>query len=298
MEIIEDPKIFRPLAERAIEQFGHAPEHNLEWFLVNAETSEKSVYIHWPDGTGLMTLKADKEWYTFSEPLAPEEDAGQKISEFSEHVLKQDLTEEVVVESREPVKDILETNNNLKILPTDCTLIWPVVNLNEFKDDLSGSHFKGLRNIRNRFYKDYNLGISDVSAVEMQELYRVVETWAKNRTGDDKVWPQTYLNLTDKKFVGTKSSKAFLVDGRVVGFTAGWEIPNRPGYFYNGVAIHDYSLKDFGLLMYTENILAVKSLGYKYFDLGGVEEGGPLDFKRRFQPEYEYKTFIFSIIKR
>lgn len=300
MEILDNQQKFRPLIEQAIKNFGWAPEHNMEWFLVNAETSEKPVYSHWPDGSGLMTLKADREWYTFSEPLAPRELAASRIREFTETVFNEYLTEEVIIETEESVKSEIEKSipRVFSVEPADCTLIWPVVNLESLPGDLSGGGLKGLRNIRSRFYREYSIEVGEASEANKQDFYNIINTWSKNRTSKDEVWPQTYINLVNNNFLGTQRAAIFVINNKPVGFVAGWEIPNKPGYFYNGVVIHDYSFRDLGLFMYVENILEVKKLGYKYFDLGGVEEGGPLEFKRRFKPEYEYQTQIFSVAKK
>src|SRR6185369_13988173 len=145
MEIIEDSNSFRLLVEKAIAKFGYAPEHNLEWFLVNAETGEKPIYIHWPDGTGLMTLKAEKEWYTFSEPLTPVSSSGAKILEFAEVALRDEAIEDVVVEvSEEIMLQVHSAQTDLTVLPVDTTLIWPVVNLKSIDEEFSGGSLKGI----------------------------------------------------------------------------------------------------------------------------------------------------------
>lgn len=303
MEIIDDPKIFRPLAKKAIEKYGFTPEHNLEWWLLDLEIGERPIFVCWDDGTGLLTQRAEAEWYTYSEPLALSDSAGNKIAEFTDHVLENfsnEEVEEVIAEVRPETREDVIKNivQNYEVLPVDMELIWPVVNLKNFDPQLAGKHFKSMRNIQSRFERNHKIETVDAHEVNKKLLNDVVENWARDRKGQDDIWPQHYYNLIEAGFLGMDHASAIIVDGKPAAFYAGWAIPNSDASYYNGVAIQDYSVRDLGLFMYIQNLTWAQKAGYKTMDLGGVEVGGPLDFKNRFLPESSYKTEIFSIIRR
>lgn len=301
MQLIEDPKISMPLVEKAIEKFGFAPEHNADWWLYNAELTEKPVFVYWPeDGTGLMTLRANQEWYTFSEPLAPAELQGQRIAEFAGHVLKNFLEiEEIIVEV------LSETRNNILGLIPDSLLaediyyqpVWPVMNLDKFDPTLPGSHFKGVRNAKSRFYREHKLEVVDARTVVKEALYRVIDDWAHHRKAPDDPLLVAYHNLVTHDFLGCETARALLIDGKPSGINAGWRIINSDR-FYHAVGIHDYSNREFGFVLYLENLEWIKKAGYKTADMGGSEVGDSLFFKDRFLPESHYTTDMFSIARR
>lgn len=299
MTFHEDIESIREKIELSIRQYGYAPEHNIDHFLSTSESRQKPIFISWPDGTGLMTHKEKKEWYTFSEPVAPPNLRAKRVIEFTQFILDKPSIKKVVIESRvETRKEILDTlPPTLKALSINYTLNWPIMNMEKFNPQLPGSHFKSLRNAKNKFYRDYKVEIKEATDVPKKELHEVVEIWIKKRTHRDMPHSQIFHNMIDSKFIGCQSARAIMANGKSVGFNAGWPIPNSDQY-YGAVGIFDYTIKDLGALLYLEDLEWIKNAGYKTADMGGVEKGGPLNFKNQFLPESWYKTFIFSIVKK
>ena len=311
MELIEDPKIFRPLVEEAIKIYGFAPEHNVDWWFFNVEQNERPVFVSWPDppspngygrasGTGLMTQRAENVWYTFSEPLCPDELSGQKVVEFATHVLKNfPEIEEVVIEVLSKTRDDI-----LRLLPNNLLAediyyqpVWPIMNMEKFDPLLSGSHFKGIRNAKSKFFREHKLEIVDAHIVEKKKLYQVIDNWAKHRKAPDDPLATVYHNLVAHEFKGCDTARVLMVDEEPVGLNAGWRIVNS-NRFYHSVGIHNYSITELGFILYLENLEWIKNADYKTADMGGSEVGDSLFFKDRFLPESHYTTDMFSIVRR
>lgn len=299
MTFHEDISAVRKEIEAAIKKYGFAPEHNVDCFLYASESYQKPIFINWPDGTGLLTHKEDKDWYTFSEPIAPTNLRGQRVVEFSASALNQSGIKKVVTESRvDTRKEILKSLPSIyKARSINYTLNWPVMNMEKFDPTLPGGHFKSLRNAKNKFYKEHEVEVKEAKSIKKELLHEAVNIWVKLRKHSDRAYKHSYINAINAGFVGLKSARAMIVDGKPVGFNAGWDIPNSNMY-YAGIGIHDYSVQDLGLMLYLEDLEWIKKAGYKIADMGGVEKGGPLNFKSQFLPESWYKTFVFSIVKK
>lgn len=309
MQIIDDSKIFRPLVAGAIQKYGFAPEHNLGWFLAYVDKTQEPVIAYWEEtGEVVFAHKSDKDWYTFSEPIAKQPNRGQRVAELAEFVLKtypdaqkfvtegrDDTRQQVIGHLSEHLRVVDHTEDN----ENNYVLNWPVMNMEKFDPALPGRHFKYLRNAKNKFYREHKVEIKDTKELGKQDLRGVVDRWvpvAKAREAEF-MHEEPYYNLIESGFEGLTTSRAMLVDGRPVGFNAGWEIPNSKD-FYAGVGIHDYSLSDLGLMLYLEDLEWIKRAGYPKADMGGVEEGNPLKFKNQFLPESWYKTYVFTIVRK
>lgn len=305
MILIEDIENNHSQIQKAIDKFGFAPEHNFGWFRAYTGCNQKPVAVVWPDGEMVLAYKTNKDWYTFSEPLAEEGNRGQKVIELAGFVFKTyPGVEKIVTEAREDTRQqiIDSLPSNLKTTDDsedDYILTWPVMNMDKFDPTLPGSHFKSLRNAKSKFYRDHKVEIKNISDVDKQDLIGVVDCWvpiAKKREGDF-VHEEPFYNIIESGFRGLSAARVMIVDGQVVGFNAGWKMPNSE-IFYAAVGIHDYSIQDLGLMLYLEDLEWIKATGYKVADMGGVEEGNPLNFKNQFLPESWYKTYVFSIIKK
>lgn len=309
MKIIEDPKIFMPLAEKAVEKFGFAPEHNLGWFLSYVDKTQKPVIVCWEE-TGEVELvhKSDKDWYTFSEPLASAKNRGQRVVELAGLVFETyPEVERVVTEGREDTRmQIIETlSSNLRIIDhtedseNNYIITWPVMNMEKFDPALPGGHFKYLRNAKSKFYREHKVEIKNAKDVSKQDLGGVVDRWVSfSRAKElELMHEEPFYNLIETGFGGLTTARAMIVDGIVVGFNAGWDVPNSSD-FYAGVGIHDYSIPDLGLMLYLEDLEWIKRAGYPFADMGGVDEGNPLKFKNQFLPESWYKTYVFTIVRK
>lgn len=300
MEFITDIEKNRDRIQNSINKFGFAPEHNLDWFLYYAGPKQKPVFIQWPDGSGLLTHKSESEWNTFSEPLIPQKENGKKIAEFINVALNEKKIGKINIEARTDTKtNILEALGDSFTVEQDYTLTWPIMNTERFDSALPGGHFKSLRNAVNKFYKKHLVEVSDARKTPTGELHALVERWFKTLKQKDveNILDHPYHNMIDGGFKGLKHIRAMYVDGKLAGLNGGWEMPNSDSY-YAAIGIHDYSLQDLGIILYIEDLENIKKMKYKTADMGGVEEGGPLNFKDQFLPESSYKTFIFSIAKK
>ncbi|MBI4120342.1 MAG: GNAT family N-acetyltransferase [Parcubacteria group bacterium] len=298
MEFFDDPLVYRPLAVKSIKHYGYAPEHNLDWFEYVTAPLQQPVFVHWPDGTALLTGKEEKVWYIFSEPLAPAEKRAQRIVEFLSGALEKPAIGKVVLElESESRKELLHLlPKTLKDLAINYTLIWPIMNMEKFDPELPGSHFKSIRNARNKFYRENNISVAAPDSVSADELHQLVEVWKKTRGGHDRPWFHRYHALIDNKFKGCKTARVMTTDDKAIGLNAGWEIPNSNNRWYGAIGIHNYSIRDLGLMLYLEDLIWIKKAGYKTADMGGGEKA-LTNFKNQFLPESWYKTFVFSVVK-
>ena len=301
MNTESDPKIFLPHIVAAIQKYGYAPEHNADWFLFYGTKNQTPVFVSWPDGTGVMAKKEPSVWHLFSEPLASEGERGKRVAELAISVLQDERIKEIVVEARPETRDeILQAlPPNFVASPISYTLTWPMMDMSTFDPELPGGHFKRIRNVRTRFYNEHTVAMADVGTVDKKNLHAIVDRWeaALKEKKTPEILPDQYHTTIDGNFAGTKTARAMMVDGAPVGFNAGWEVPNSD-IFYAAIGIHDYSLPDLGAILYLEDLAWLKNHGYKMVDTGGVDEGGPLEFKNKFLPVSYYKTHVFSIVRK
>jgi len=316
MEIIEDvgDKKNNERIEKALKKFGYAPEHLLNWFRIYSNEKEKRYFAFWPDGTALFLNKDGKEWVIFSEPIAPADLGGKRVAEFAKFALKDPKIKKVWVEAETKTQERILKNlpENLRANNPSYSLVWPIMNLEKFDPSLPGKHFKSLRNAKNKFYKEHKVAIVDAKKMDKELLHDVVRRWAENRKHRDRAYTQEYHSIIDSGFNSAQTARAMIVDGKVVGFNAGWPMPNLKRWsenmgvkynpkdkrFYAALGILDYSAQDLGLALYLEDFDWMKNAGYKTADMAGVEEGGPLNFKKQFLPESYYKTSVFSIVRK
>lgn len=298
MTFFEDQTIYKTRAQGAIEQYGYAPEHNFDWYICNTEPEQQAVVVEWPDGTQLLTHKEKKEWYLFSEPLVPIQNAGHRIAEFTEVVFESSDIQKVVLELRTQTrKAVLDTlPKTLRASAINYSMTWPVMNMEKFDPILPGGHWKHIRNARNKFYREHRVEIVDAQNVPREELYGLIDRWRKKRNGHDRAYYHHYKNIIDSHFKPTTHAHSMIVDGHVVGLNAGWPIPNTNQY-YAAIGIHDYSSPDLGIMLYLADLEFFKKEGMKIVDMAGGEKALTM-FKNQFLPESWYKTFVFSIVKR
>ncbi len=301
MNIIDDPALFIPPALEAIRKYGYAPEHNVDWFLCYGNANQTSVFVSWPDDTGIMAKKEPQVWHLFSEPLAPACERGKCVADLAEHMLQDERIEKIVIEARtETREEILNAlPPHLKSRSIEYTLTWPIMDMDMFDPKLPGRHFKSMRKEYHTFYRDHAIEVVDAATLDKNVLHGMVNRWEaalrEKKTPD--IRPDQYHRLVDANFRGTKTARAMVVDGAPVGFNAGWEVPNSKT-FYTAVGIHDYSLPELGIILYLEDLLWLKQHGYKMVDTGGVDAGGPLEFKNKFLPVSWYETHVFSIVRK
>ncbi len=300
MIFFEDTLAKQPHIEKTIKKYGYAPEHNFWWYQAQAEKKIKNVFVEFEDGAGLFTVEdiETTEHSIFSSPLAPEQRRVAVILEYLNYVLLSKKIKKATLELEDDLyKKLLSVlPKNIKARRINYTLTWPIYELEDFDESLSGNRWKSLRKTKNKFYREHQVSVLDAKKHQnKQTLHNIIDAWRKNRGANDRVYCSEYHTFIDKKFEGATEARVFIVNGKPCGINAGWLIPNS-NRFYGALGIHDYSLPGLGDVLYLEDLSWLKNKGYKEADMGGGEKA-LTDFKTKFHPKSFYKTHIFSVVK-
>lgn len=297
MKFYDDIKSERDRIQSCISKFGWTSDHNLDWFADSVITSDgKPVFVQWPDGTGLFAHRYSDQWRIWSDPLCPQKDTAERVKEFALEVLAEEKVKEIWCDD---VSDSIYPDLEQKALnvePIYYSLFWPVLDLSKFDPTLPGRHFKEMRNAKNKFFNEHELEVIGAKELPKEQLHRMIEKWkGVLHQNKEEVYDLRYHNAIDGNFRGFDSARAMMVDGAPIGINAGYDVPNKPGRFAGVIGIHDYSIRDIGIIFYLEDLEWMKSAGYKEVDLQGSEEDEGLNFKLRFGAVVERKTNTFSI---
>lgn len=300
----------KDMVEKAIGTYGYAAEHNFYWYLAcggEYESSkpapvkkEKNVFVRFKEGFGLLTKEDKGNVYTvFSEPLAPRDLRAAILKEYVLHAFEQKSAKKVMFElqseSREELLAVLPPEVRARRPSSAYTLISPVVNIETFDFSLSGKRNKLLRHTKNKFFRDHTVTIKDAKEVDRRDLCAIVDRWKQFRRAEGHAACERYYNIIGFGFKGAERAVAFIIDGRPVGFAAGWPIPNST-FYYLGVVLHDYSLPPVGVLLYVESLEWLRTTAYTHVDLGGGDK--PITaFKNQFWPESWYTSYVFSTVR-
>jgi len=177
------------------------------------------------------------------------------------------------------------------------SLFWPVLNMLEYDTTLSGGKFKDIRNARNKFYREHKIDVVNCGEIDKKDLHKIVEDWKNIVSKRPNIYALKYHKVIDNNFKGFLTARVLVVDGKPMGFNAGYEVPNKSGRFAGVVGIHNYSLNDLGTILWLEDLDWIKSAGYKELDMQGSEDDGGLKLKLRFGAVVERKTNTFFIEK-
>jgi len=194
----------------------------------------------------------------------------------------------------------LSKNNNIKLGDIYYHLFWPVLKMEKYDQTLLGGHFKETRNARNKFYREHKVEILNTDNFSSDDLIKIVDDWLKEVSKKQKedVYDLKYRLIIKNKFKGFSAARVMVVDGRPVGFNAGYDVPNHPGRFAGVIGLHDYSIKDLGVVLYLEDLDWIKNAGYKEVDLQGSEYEWELKVKTQYGAEIERKTDTFFVKKK
>lgn len=298
IKIYDNIKEEKERIEKCIQKYGWTSDHNLDWFLECAINEEgRPVFVEFEDGTGLLTYKYINEWSVWSSPLAPKELVPKRIIEFSDFALDGLIREVWLVDVSDSIRSELE-NSNLKIGDIYYSLSWPVLDMEKYDPSLPGGHFKDIRNAKSKFYREHKVEIRNITQLNKEGLYKIVDDWKKIVSKRPDIYEEKYKKAISNNFKGFKTVRALVVDGITVGFNAGYEVVNHPGRFAGVVGIHDYSIRDLGLILWLEDLDWIKNAGYKELDMQGSEDDGGLKFKMQFNPTIERKTDTFCITRK
>jgi len=300
MKIYE--KNFEEIAKRSIQEYGNCEEHNYEHFLSLGTSAKIPVFISFDDDMGILALRSStgKVWYMIREVLAPEEkklDIFLKFADYLLNGLKMDRLQVEVVESfRGKLLDSLG-KYGLRDCPVNYYLDWPLFDMERWDGDtMAGKDWKKLRNIKNKFYKEHRVEVLTHEEVNQEEMDRIIRDWRDKRNAEDFAQSQMYFNVVSERFSGFDEVRILVVDGKPRVLTGGWKVPNSDHY-YSALGILDYSIDRLGEIANLDDLTYLKSRGYKIVNFGGSNDD-LLNFKNKFKPHSQYRTYVFSIKKK
>lgn len=303
LRFFEDTVAERERIEHAIKKFGCAAEHNYFWYQYYQHyyyPPQRNIFVEGDTGA-LMTAydEVDQNYFVVFDPLAGPEHQGPLLAEYIHHIFSTTAAEKIwfqLARSSRP-KFLESLSDDYRACRIYYTLFTPVYDLVTFNPELPGGHYKTLRKEMHRFYREHQVAVEDARTYPDSDALRaVVDNWKKNRLHRDRAMTGVYYEMIAARFEGMDEARVFIVDGKPVGFNAGWKIPNS-SRFYGGVGIHDYSLEDLGSMLYLEDLVWLKKRGYQEVDMGGTEKSA-LPFKNKFSPQSFYKMDIFSVARK
>ncbi len=303
MKVIYDVVKHHKKIKKAIKKYGYFAEHNYLHYLYNEAQWNKNIVFDFGNNRILLTQFQSKNniWSLFPNGiLAPENERLDLLLQVTNYVLKKQKAKKFVVEVLEDIrKGILnkfKIRNSFRVCNSTYVLYWPIYNMDLWSPKLKGNKWKKLRNVRNRFYKRNKVRVKDSKDVSKEELKKILLSWFKKRTCNDRVDKNYYFNLIDNNFKGLDMAKTLYVNNKPCTITAGWKIPNSNNY-YSSIGIFDYSYPGLGEVANIDDLNRLKRKGFGYIDFGGSDKT-LLYFKKKFRPEKIYKTYIFSIVRR
>lgn len=300
MKIILDIEKYHKKIKNSIRKYGHCAEHNYMHYLFMQNSLEKNVAFDFGEGRFVLA-NVDKRnrWELFpSGILAPESERFTLFKKVLDYVLIKKKAEKIVVEFDEKQrKEILHKFKFEKKYKVRSPLIlyWPVYKMENWDIKLKGKKWKKLRNIKNRFNKQHKVKAIKSTTINKEKLKQIITSWLKRRNNTDRVDKNYYNNIVDNGFKGFDFTRTLLINGKPCTITAGWKIPNGNGY-YSSIGIFDYSYKELGDIANIDDLNNLKKQGIEYVDFGGSDKS-LLAFKKKFKPDFIYKTYIFSIVR-
>ncbi|MBW3012458.1 DUF2156 domain-containing protein [Candidatus Woesearchaeota archaeon] len=306
MRLIEDIYGNQELVKPIFNRYGWQAEHNFEHYMHQEEEGLKNVFVLFDNSMGIMAQKEEidadekQDWTILAEPHGPAEKKVEMMTMFCGNLFKEPVVRKVIVEFteefRKQVFEILEPLGLRAVKPSE-TLHWPVFRMNEWDHNLAGKDWKTIRNIINRFEREYpNHSIKKPEECDKEKLKSLVMDWKKKRTARSRLYYQSYINLIEKNFSGYDNVRIIEIDGKPAAITGGWKIPNSNNY-YSCLGFYDYDYNGIGEFSNIDDLRALKQQGYELVDFGGSDEP-ILNFKKKFKPNFIYKTFIYSILRK
>lgn len=299
MKIIENSLGERESIESIINKYGYTPDHNFDWLMYCSDEGKPNVAL-WDEGAVWFCKNSDKKECTIvSDPIAPPEIHQRLLEDLVKHLFGSGINRLLFLDVRTKVHSFCQTGE-MGRYTFYYDIDWPVVNMDLFDPRLPGGKFKDIRNALNKFNREHRVEVKTVDTVDKKDLHGIVDRWTDNRTkaGIEELYPVRYHNMIDGSFRETKSARVMLVDGKAVGFNAGWETPNTTGEWSAAVGTHDFSVKDLGVALLMEDLEWIKKAGYKTCDLEGSDPPA-LRFKTQFFSKFDtYKTYTFWLNKK
>lgn len=302
LRFFEDTVAEQSHIEALIKKFGWTAEHNYYWYQYYQHyynPPQKNIFVESDRGV-LFTAydAADNNYFVVFDPAASPEDRAPLLAEYIDWIFSNTTAEKVWFQLELSTrKELIHTlPEKYRCCRIYYTLTWPIYDLRKFDPTLPGGQFKSLRKETHKFYREHAVTIADAKTFpDRKALHDIVDNWKKTRTHHDMAMTGVYHEIIDGGFKGMDEARIFIVDGKPVGFNAGWMIPNSDR-FYGGVGINDYSSDGLGTMLYLEDLVWLKEHGYRETDMGGTEKSA-LPFKKKFGPTAFYKSSIFSVVR-
>jgi hypothetical protein len=296
MEIIEDVFSNKKEILDCTKKYGSVREHNF-YFFYNQQHDYAKVYFFKFNDSGMFSIRYKSGiWEFIGEVMAPEEKRSEMFNEFLNYVLNKKKDKKIFTFVPEKFYKEIGIMNPNKYAITSSPIIYttPVFNLNSWDENLEGSKWKKLRNIKNQFFKLHDVEVIPCRELEKEKLNKVVLDWRKNRHKVERnYYIEMYLNFIKNDFEGCDIARSAVVDGDVCTITAGWKIPNSKNY-YSGIGLYNYKHPGLGEIANIDDLAQIKNKKYSYADFGDSSDS-LLQFKKKFGPESFYKTFWFHI---
>ena len=301
MDVIDDVNGAKKEISECIRRNGFAREHNFQFFC-NQQSNYAKVYFFKFNKYGLFAVRYKSGiWEFIGEVLAPEEKRLPLFWDFVDFILKDRKDKKAFIfipeEFYNGIKDRIKTFDDYKATNKPIIYATPVFNLKRWDEDLKGSEWKKLRNIRNQFFKLHNAEIVPCKELEKEKLFEVVYRWRKNRPRIEmNYYTDMYLNFIKNDFEGCDIARSVVVDGKPCTITAGWEIPNTKNY-YSAIGLYNYKYPGLGEIANIDDLTQIKKRNFEFADFGDSTES-LLQFKKKFKPESFYRTYWFHIARK
>ena len=183
MDVIEDISSNKKEIFDCIKKYGFVREHNY-WFFSNQENEYCKVYFFKSGSYGLFALKYKSGlWEVIGEALAPENQRINVFGDFLDHVSSEEKNNKIfsfVPENfYDSIRNLVGSLGNYKINGKAAIYSTPIFNLNRWDENLEGSEWKKLRNIKNQFFKLHKVEIFPCREVGKEKLIEVIGRWRK-----------------------------------------------------------------------------------------------------------------------
>ena len=301
MDIIEGISSNKNEIITIIKKHGCVREHNY-WFFYNQQNDYAKVYFFKFGNFGLFAIMYKSGiWEFIGEVIAPEEKKIELFNDFLDYVFHNKKYKKIFTFIPEKfyndVSVMIQKSDKYSITSSPIVYYTPVFNLKKWDDNLEGSNFKKLRNVKNHFLKLHNVEIIPSKEIKKEKLDMVVHQWRKNRPKIERnYYTEFYSNFIKNDFEGTDISRSVVVDGQPCTITAGWKIPNSNNY-YSAIGLYNYKYDGLGEVANIDDLIQIKKNKYLFADFGDSTDS-LLQFKKKFYPESFYKTYWFHIVRR
>lgn len=291
----------KELVEDIIKKHGYGHDHNVYSILYYRDEGETPYFVDFGNSQGFIAyLDNDNEWVVISDIMAPKDKRVDYLLQFLDYAFSKGTLKvwiECLEDFRSELMKRLKVQDKYKSSKIRYSLMSPVYDMKKWDGNLmQGKEWKDMRYYWNKFFRDHKVEIKTVSEVDKNELKDLVNRWKKERMSGDRANMNYFLNAVEANLEGFDVTRVIIVDGKISSLTAGFKIPNSNNY-YSAIGICSREFDRMGEISNMDDLMNLKKLGYDHVDFGnGLKE--LTDFKKKFRPEYLYKSYIFSIVKK